>query len=123
MEERSTSDVLLVVLTQAMLDVGEPGSDAVLVTLEGVGLGKDFVSWREVFAVALWEHPGGRVCMLTLTDEGAARQMAEASPAKRSRYTFGASRAFSVSVKRTSFKAFPPSRRSFHQSLSSCIRR
>lgn len=54
-----------------------------VVTLEGVGLGKDFVSWREVFAVALWEHPGGRVCMLTLTDEGAARQMAEASPAMR----------------------------------------
>ncbi len=34
MEERSTSDVLLVVLAQAVLDVGESGADAVLVPLE-----------------------------------------------------------------------------------------
>nr|WP_237268250.1 hypothetical protein [Tessaracoccus flavescens] len=34
-EERSTADVLLVVLTQALLDVGKPGSDSVLVPLEG----------------------------------------------------------------------------------------
>jgi hypothetical protein len=33
-EERPAADVLLVVLAQAVLDVGEPGADAVLVPLE-----------------------------------------------------------------------------------------
>jgi len=33
-EERPTADVLLVVLAQAVLDVGEPSSDAVLVPFE-----------------------------------------------------------------------------------------
>ena len=34
MEECPTADMLLVVLAQALLDVGEPGSDAVLVSFE-----------------------------------------------------------------------------------------
>ena len=33
-EERPPSDVLLVVLAEAVLDVGEPGADAVLVSFE-----------------------------------------------------------------------------------------
>ena len=33
-EERAPADVLLVVLAQALLDVGEPGPDAVLVSFE-----------------------------------------------------------------------------------------
>ncbi|WP_227993996.1 MULTISPECIES: hypothetical protein [unclassified Pseudactinotalea] len=33
-EERSTADVLLVVLAQTELDVGEPGADSVLVPFE-----------------------------------------------------------------------------------------
>ena len=33
-EERPPADVLLIVLTQALLDVGESGADAVLVPLE-----------------------------------------------------------------------------------------
>ncbi len=35
MEEHATSGVVFVVLGEALLDVGEPGSDAVLVSLQG----------------------------------------------------------------------------------------
>nr|WP_241653349.1 hypothetical protein [Propioniciclava flava] len=57
-EERSAADVLLVVLTQALLDVSKPGADSVLVPLErGKVDGVSEVRGEELVTLSFQAHP------------------------------------------------------------------
>ena len=61
MEERPTADVLLVVLAQAVLDVREPSTDAVLVPLErGQVVGVGEMRGKQLVALSFQALPGSR---------------------------------------------------------------